>query len=488
MENDAVKTFRVLYKNMWHEYINATTIAEVLQALSEGGESARIVAGATDLILELERGVRKGIHTLIDITRIPDLDHITIDEDNIVHLGPLVTHNHCVESRLIRARAYPLARAAWEVGAPQIRNRGTIAGNLITASPANDTITPLMALNASVTLQSMRGTRTVALKDFYTGVRKTVMQPDEMMVDISFPAMPTTARGTFIKLALRRAQAISIVDVALVLDLQGNTVKSAAIALGAVAPTIIRAPEAEAYLVGKPLTDEVLAEAARLTMHSCKPIDDIRGSAAYRSEMVRVCTLRGLKLVRDGQEHIGMPIEPILLWGEANPEGSMHRAHQSPSSPIETTINGKKYTFTSGHEKTLLRFLREDANLVGTKEGCAEGECGACTVFLDGNAVMACLVSAPRAHQAEVVTIEGLASDGQLHPVQETFVEYGAVQCGYCTPGFVMSGAKLLEEKSNPTRNEIEQAITGNLCRCTGYYKIVQAIDSAASRTGKAKV
>ena len=468
---------------MWREYINATTIDEVLQALSKGGESARIVAGATDLILELERGVRKGIETLIDVTRIPNLDHITIDEDNVIHLGPLVTHNHCVESRLIRARAYPLARAAWEVGAPQIRNRGTIAGNLITASPANDTITPLMALDASVTLQSTRGTRTVALKDFYTGVRKTVMQPDEMMVDIAFPAMATTARGTFIKLALRRAQAISIIDVALILDTEHNSVKSAAIALGAVAPTILRAPEAENYLVGKPLTDEVFEEAARLTMLSCKPIDDIRGSAAYRSEMVRVCTLRGLKLVHDGQEHVGMPVEPILLWGEQSAEGKRQKAHQSPSAPIETTINGKNYTLGSGYEKTLLRLLREDANLIGTKEGCAEGECGACTVFLDGNAVMACLVPAPRAHGAELITVEGLATNGQLHPVQEAFVEHGAVQCGYCTPGFLMSGAKLLEEKSNPTRNEIEQAITGNLCRCTGYYKIVQAIDSAAKRT-----
>ncbi|RPI93305.1 MAG: hypothetical protein EHM40_10300 [Chloroflexi bacterium] len=466
---------------MWKEYINATTIDEVLQTLSERGERARIVAGATDLILELERGVRKGIETLIDVTRIPGLDGITIDEDNLIHLGPLVTHNHCVESRLIRARAYPLARAAWEVGAPQIRNRGTIAGNLITASPANDTITPLMALEASVTLQSTRGTRTIALKDFYTGVRKTVMQPDEMLVDISFPAMETSARGTFIKLALRRAQAISIIDVAVILNTEADTVQSAAIALGAVAPTIIRASAAENYLAGKQLTDEVLAEAARLTMESCKPIDDIRGSAAYRSEMVRVCTLRGLKSVRDGQEQAGMPVEPILLWGEQDGETKIQAVHRSPSAPIETTINGKKHTFESGHDKTLLRLLREEANLIGTKEGCAEGECGACTVFLDGKAVMACLVPAPRAHGAEIVTVEGLATDGRLHPVQEAFVEHGAVQCGYCTPGFLMSAAKLLEEKSNPTRNEIEQAMTGNLCRCTGYYKIVQAVDSAAA-------
>src|SRR5688500_8425082 len=168
---------------MWHEYINATTTEEVLCILAEKGERARIMAGGTDLILELERGVRKGIDTLIDVTRIPNLERIIIDEDEIIHLGPLVMHNHCVESRLIRARAYPLARAAWEVGATQIRNRGTIAGNLITASPANDTITHLIALGASVTLQSTNGTRNIALKDFYSGVRKTAMQPDEMLVD-----------------------------------------------------------------------------------------------------------------------------------------------------------------------------------------------------------------------------------------------------------------------------------------------------------------
>src|SRR5689334_22381808 len=240
---------------MWNEYLNATRIEEVLQALSKNGERARIVAGGTDLILELERGVRKGIETLIDITRIPDLDHITIDEDNIIHLGPLVTHNHCVESKIIRERAYPLARAAWEVGAPQIRNRGTIAGNLITASPANDTITPLIALSASVTLQSLNSTRKIPLQDFYTGVRKTVMQPDEMLVDISFPALTTTQRGTFIKLALRRAQAISLVDVAIILSIEVDIVRSAAIALGSVAPTIIHASEAEKYLEGKKLTD-----------------------------------------------------------------------------------------------------------------------------------------------------------------------------------------------------------------------------------------
>ncbi|MGD8402828.1 MAG: FAD binding domain-containing protein [Anaerolineales bacterium] len=467
---------------MWHDYYNTATTEEAIRLLGEYGESARIVAGGTDLILELERGVRRGIHTLIDITRIPGLDQITLDEDGVIHLGPMVTHNHCAASKLIRERAFPLARASWEVGAPQIRNRSTVAGNLITASPANDTITPLMALDAWVVLASTSGERKVMLKDFYTGVRKTVMKADELLLDIAFPAMKKNQHGTFIKLALRRAQAISVINVAVILGLEADTVNSASITLGAVAPTIIHAEEAEQYLTGKKLTEEVISEAARLAMEASTPIDDIRGSAAYRHEMVRVCTARGIRSVLNGDEQGSIPSEPVMLWGK---EAVAHNGNglsdtKFPENPIETTVNGKKYTFTSGHDKTLLRLLREEGQLTGTKEGCAEGECGACTVFLDGKAVMACLVPAPRAHGAEIVTVEGLAFNDKLHPVQQAFIDDGAVQCGYCTPGFLMSGAKLLEERPHPMRNEIEQAITGNLCRCTGYYKIVKAIEDAS--------
>ncbi len=465
---------------MWNEYINATSTDEVVKILADKKERARIIAGGTDLILELERGVRKGIETLIDVSRILSLQQITIDEDDVIHLGPLVTHNDCAASKLIRDKAYPLARAAWEVGAPQIRNRGTVAGNLITASPANDTITPLMALDASVTLLSTRGERVVSLREFYTGVRKNVMQADEMLVDIFFQAMTKRQRGTFIKLALRRAQAISLVNVAIVLNLKDDTVKSASITLGAVTPIITHAVEAEEFLAKKKLTAKNIAKAAELAVQAAHPIDDVRGSAAYRSEMVRVITARGLTAIRDGDEKVGMPKKPILLQGKKIVVDRPQSINKFPEQAIETTINGKNYSFKSGHNKTLLRLLREEGMLTGTKEGCAEGECGACTVFLDGQAVMSCLVPAPRAHGAHIITVEGLSDGDQLHPVQEAFIKHGAVQCGYCTPGFLMSGAKLMEEKNHPTKNEIEQAITGNLCRCTGYYKIVKAIEDAS--------
>jgi carbon-monoxide dehydrogenase medium subunit len=467
---------------MWSHYITASSVDEVVKALAEHGPRARIVAGATDLILELELGVRKGIDTLIDVTRIPDLSEIRLDGDGIIHLGPLVTHNDCAASPLLRQRALPLAQASYEVGAPQIRNRSTVAGNLITASPANDTIPALMALGASVVLRSVGDTgvaneRTLPLSEFYAGLRKTVMQPGEMLVDIHFPALPKTARGAFMRITLRRAQAISVVNAAVVLHFKGEKIAAAAITLGAVAPTIVRAPEAEACLVGRTMSAKNIAEAARLAQQAASPIGDIRSSADYRREMVRVAVTRVLNELAQKKQPTRIPKKPVLL--------ATHSPQSQPTRQlfdgghIETKINGKAYSFNSGHEKTLLRLLREEALLIGTKEGCAEGECGACTVFLDGKAVMSCLVPAPRAHGASIITIEGLASDGQLHPVQQAFIEHGAVQCGYCTPGFLMSAAKLLEEQPRPGRAAAQQAVAGNLCRCTGYYKILDAIQDA---------
>ncbi len=492
---------------MWHTYYAPATVGEALDLLRRHGDACRLIAGGSDLILELERGVRHQ-EILVDISRVAGLDqivHTTADGAGMLTLGANVTHNQVVATAGAVTHAFPLARACWLVGAPQIRNRGTVAGNLVTASPANDTITPLWAMDATVTLASAtRGERTLPFDEFFLGVRRTALLSDEMLVRINVPTLKPSERGTFLKLGLRQAQAISLINVAVVLDLDSNGVVSRArIALGAVAPTIVRASQAESYLAGKALTDDVVDEAAALTASAARPITDIRASADYRRDMVRVYTARALRELRDGTERVGWPEKPVLLWGSRRDGEAGKAAPVSPTQPhldgISFTLNGRPVTLQGAHGKTLLRALREDAGLTGTKEGCAEGECGACTVWMDGMAVMSCLVPAERAAGCDIVTVEGLSiplavhggeaeAAESLHPLQHAFIEAGAVQCGYCTPGILMSAANLMQEVPHPTQTQVKEALTGNLCRCTGYYKILEAVEAAASAEAPASV
>ncbi len=475
---------------MWREYFIPCSLDQAVTLLAEHAGQARIIAGGTDLLVEFDRKTRPPC-ALIDISRLPGLDQITLDEQGWLHLGPMVTHNDVVSSSLCAAYAQPLRQACWQVGAPQIRNRGTVAGNLVTASPANDTITALMALDAVVTLRSTHGQRQVALSDFYTGVRRTVMRDDEMLVDIACRALSERHAGVFLKLGLRRAQAISVVNCAVVLAMDAHQQPiEARITLGAVAPTILRARQAEQALLGRRLDQDAIDQAAALAAQAARPIDDIRGSADYRREMVRVLVSQALRQLATGSPAKGEQT-PATLRMSAAPLPPPPSIDGSPS-PIRTTVNGRAYVVTNpeAQHKTLLRLLREDCGLTGTKEGCSEGECGACTVILDGRAVMSCIVPAPRAHGATITTIEGVGMlspaarrDG-LHPLQQAFIEAGAVQCGYCTPGFIMSGAALFCEHPQPTEAQIKEALSGNLCRCTGYYSILAAFRQAMTRDG----
>jgi len=147
-------------------------------------------------------------------------------------------------------------------------------------------------------------------------------------------------------------------------------------------------------------------------------------------------------------------------------------------------LNGEEVTVQVRPSALLVEVLRDQLELTGTKVACGEGECGACTVLLDGVPVNSCLVPALKAQGREVMTVEGLAPLGKLHPLQKAFVEHGAVQCGYCTPGMLMSAKALLDHNPDPTEDEIRLAISGNLCRCTGYAKIVEAIQAASGKTG----
>ncbi|HEV8638411.1 MAG TPA: FAD binding domain-containing protein [Chloroflexota bacterium] len=489
---------------MWRRYVRPGGLPELLDVLAERGSEARLVAGGTDVVVELARAPRPDT-TLIDLTALGELKYVR-EEDGWVRLGALATHNDVLASALCRERAWPLVQACREVGAPQIRTRATVAGNLVTASPANDTIAPLLALDAEVALLSRAGERVVPLGAFYTGFRRTVLRPDELLREIRFRPMGPDQCGVFVKLGLRRAQAISVIDFALVLTIEPErvgragpgSVREARIALGCLAPTVVRAEKTEAFLRGRRLDQETCRRAGEVAREDAAPISDVRGSAEYR-----LATLDGLLADALGRLARGEPDDgpPTVLLetdggtrsphprgphpsplparkrapGEGTPEGVSTGA--GSLSAVEVVVNGRRRALSAG--RTLLDALREDAGLTGTKEGCAEGECGACTVWLNGQAVMACLTPAGQADGARVTTIEGLAGPGRLHRLQEAFVRHGAVQCGYCIPGFVMAGAKLLEEHPRPELAQVRVALSGNVCRCTGYRKILDAVLAA---------
>ena len=151
---------------------------------------------------------------------------------------------------------------------------------------------------------------------------------------------------------------------------------------------------------------------------------------------------------------------------------------------IRITVNGKLHSVDTEPERPLLEVLREDLGLTGTKYGCGEGQCGACTVLLDGKAIFSCLTPVSAADGRQVLTIEGLATSGKLHPVQQAFLEEGAMQCGYCTPGMIVRTVALLETSPKPTDEQIVEGLNGNLCRCSGYHRIMSAVRRAAASTG----
>lgn len=460
--------------------VRPSTIEEAAHLIAAQPD-LRPVAGGTDLLLEFARDQRGGRVDLLDMTNIAGFDEIRSSDQGVV-LGAGVTHAAVIASQeLVHDGLHALRQACLEIGSPQLRNRATLVGNLVTASPANDTISALMALGAELrSVMSVDGElvwRTIKLDEFYDGFRSTVLQPGELVASITIPG--AAQRSIWVKAGLRKAQAISVVHAGIVLEFSADgTITSARIALGSVGPTVALNDAAAHALVGSKLDKASIAAAAQAAVATTTPIDDGRATAEYRQASIHTVVSRGLAALAAGAEKSQWPERVPLLATSVNSPPPSTRPVMA-NAEVSVTVNGAERVAVPTGAGTLLDWLRETAG-TGTKEGCAEGECGACTVQMNGDAVMSCLVPAAQADGASVTTIEGLAPEGQPNTMQRMFVERFAVQCGYCIPGFVVAAQTLAQEfDSIPTRDEIELALSGNLCRCTGYYNIIDAVQAA---------
>lgn len=267
------------------------SLAEALTLLSHCGPDGKLLAGGTNMVVELRDGHHNG-KSLVDLSHLEELRGIT-KQDGYIVIGGGTTITELIDHPLIGAHAGILKEAARLFANPLVRNRATVAGNLVDASPAADTAPPLLALNAEVQLMSQAATRWIKLEDFITGVRKTLLQPGEVMVAIRWPVPVARSAGAYTKVGLRKADAISVLSAAVMMTIDDTGVcRQTSIALGAVAPKPFRAHEAEALLIGKVPDSALIAEAALRAAESTRPIDDIRGTAAYRKRVVAITVRR----------------------------------------------------------------------------------------------------------------------------------------------------------------------------------------------------
>ena len=468
-------------------YAVPASIEEALESIRVLGSRGRLISGGTDLVLELARGERPGVDTLVDVSRIPGGTSIVRDSAGIFRFGPCVTYAQAIANQDVVRELLPLAQACLDVGSPQVRNCGTLAGALVSGRPGGDIAPVLVACEARAELRSTRGSRTIAVAEM---LGEGGPGPDEMLTEIRVPALPTGARGLFVKARRRRGQAVAIANLAIVLHTRANgDVVQARIASGSDSARPLELAGAAEALSGRSLDAGTISDAVARTAATLGPTDvDSSLEARYRREVIGVMLRRGLVTLREGRERALFPESVVTLARseEAPPEAS-RRACGPEAGDIAASVNGRHVAAPGGGRLTLLAWLREAVGLTGTKEGCGEGVCGSCTVEVDGKAVLACLVPAQRARGASVRTVEGLAGTARPHRLQQAFVEQGAVQCGFCTPGFLMAGAALLEEHPHPGKLAIEEAFAGNLCRCTGYHAIRRAVEQVAGMRSEGK-
>jgi xanthine dehydrogenase iron-sulfur cluster and FAD-binding subunit A len=468
-------------------YYQPQTLEEAFEWMEKLQGRAKYVAGGTDIIVRLNQRAIE-LEGLISLSRIEALKGIT--HNGGVSLGSMTPFRDLERDHTI-ARDYPaLAQAARILANPQIRNVATVGGNLCNAKPSADSAPPLMVLEAHLILEGPPGQREVPIDEFFTGPGENCMDPTEVLREIR---IPEKARGTgmaFLKTG-RVAQDIAVANAAALVVMDGKICRKCRLVAGAVAPIPLRLTRTEALLEGKEIDQERLDRVGPMVEQEVRPISDVRSTEEYRRVVSGVLVKRALQQALENAEskiqNAKQSASPSRAEARKNERiaDSEHPPLPVPNSEfrrvIEFTLNGHAVSAEVESHKMLLDLLRDTFQLTGSKEGCGQGECGACTVVVNGVSVDSCIYPAFEVEGKSVTTIEGMLREGnQLHPIQEAFVEHGGVQCGFCTPGMIMSAKALLDENPDPSDGEIKRGISGNLCRCTGYIQIIDSINKAA--------
>ena len=425
------------------------TLAQALE-IKAADPAAVPLAGGTDLMVAINfRHTRPA--AVLDLTAIAELREWAQD-DGRVRVGAGVTYTRLIDE--LGDLLPGLAIASRTVGSPQIRNRGTVGGNLATASPAGDGLPPLYTGDAVVELASVRGTRRVPVADFITGPKRNCLEPDELIAAFDLPA--AAGPQQFAKVGTRNAMVIAVCSVSLALWPEQRRV---AACVGSAGPTPL-------------VRDRGAGVHRRRARLGRRAPDPGRRPGALRRARRRV-------RAADRRRPRDRPL-PQPRGRRARPP---HAAMGLERVLMRLTINGEPRELDGAWGgESLLYALRERLGLPGSKNACEQGECGSCSVYLDGTLVCSCLVLAAQAEGREVVTVEGLAPAGELHAIQQAFVDAGAVQCGFCTPGLIVASHDLLARDPQPSEADIREALAGNICRCTGYAKIIDAVQLAAGR------
>lgn len=489
------------------DYIRPASVADAVAALARAGEEGKVLAGGQSLapVLAMRLG-RPAV--LVDINAVTGLGELVVAEDTL-YVGATVRQRQA-EQHQASAAVPLLAMALPWIGHREVRGRGTVCGSLAHADPAAELPAVAVCLNATLDVAGPRGRRTVTAREFFTGPMSTVLAPDELLLSARFPVAGPGEGFGFAEVGRRHGDfALTGVAVRVRLSQSGEVRDATLAAFGVSGRPVVRdvtpvltsltssadSPAVAPADLVRALTPAMSALAGELV----DTAGDMHASNAYRRRLFTVLAARevaaayaraagqdpagattgarpssGIAPTRPGPVPPPAPAAPPSPPAAAPPPATLTSADGRATTHL--TVNGTPVTLSLPPRVTLADALRDHLGLTGTHLGCEHGICGMCTVLVDGHAARSCLLFACQLEGAEVLTIEGLGRPGELHPLQQAFGRHHALQCGFCTPGFLLSAYDLVTHKPRVTREELAAELSGVLCRCTGYRNILSAV------------